>query len=221
MKKIFIIFGPPGSGKSTQADILANKFGNIHFNTGAVIEKTIFDPKNKKNPEIQKQKKFFESGKLCQASWTAKIVKKEIEKVHRQKKGIVFSGSPRTIYEAKQIIPLLKKLYGQENIFVFYLDIPDKVSIFRNTHRRICKQCGCILIYNKETEKLTHCPHCGGKLIERVLDDEKTIKIRLKAYKKETKPILEYLKKAKLKVFKIDGKAMPSEVSQNILSKIN
>ncbi len=221
MAKIFIVFGPPGSGKSTQADILANKFNNIHFNTGAVIEKTISNPKNQKDPEIKKQKELFRAGKLCQPSWVAKIVKKEIEKIHRQKKGIVFSGSPRTMYEAKQIVPLLKKLYKPENIFVFYLDIPDKVSIFRNTHRRICEQCGCVLIYNKETEKLTHCPHCGGKLIERVLDNKKTIKIRLKAYKKETKPILEYLKKSKIKVFKIDGKPMPDEVSQSILSKIN
>ncbi len=220
MKKIFIIFGPPGSGKSTQADILANKFGNVHFNTGAIIEKTISDPKNRKDSEVKKQRELFKSGKLCQPSWVAKIVKKEIEKINKQKKGIVFSGSPRTMYEARQIIPFLKKIYGQENIFIFYLDVPDKVSIFRNTHRRLCEKCGCILIYNKETEKLTHCPHCGGKLVERILDNKKTIKVRLKAYKKETMPILDYLKKSKLKIFKIDGTPMPDEISKKIISKI-
>ena len=218
---VFIVFGPPGSGKSTQAKILANKFSLVEFDTGQVIEKVIFDPQKARDPLIKKQRERFSQGKLCQPSWVAKIVSQEIKKIHQKGKGIVFSGSPRTIYEAKRIIPLLEKLYGQESIFVFLLKVPEKISIFRNTHRRVCSLCGAALIYNQETKKLTRCPCCGGELKERVLDNKKTIKERLKKYREETKPVLKYLLSRKIKVIPINGEPMPEEVSQEIIAKIH
>ena len=217
---IFIIFGPPGSGKSTQADILANKFGLVHFNTGEVIEKTVFNPVNQDDPEIKKQRELFKSGQLCNPEWVVKISEEEIEKIHRQGKGMVFSGAMRTLYEAENMMPFLEKLYGKENVYIFDIEIPEEVSIFRNTHRRICKQCGLTLIYNEETSKLTRCPHCGGELVERVLDNKETIVTRLKTYHKETEPVLKYFHSKGIKVFNINGTPMPDKVAEQILSFI-
>jgi len=217
--KAIIIFGPPGSGKSTQAEILADKYNLVHFNTGKVIENYLFK-KGKKDKESRKQKELFKKGKLCSSAWVVKIVKKEIEKIYRKKKGIVFSGSPRTIYEAKKIVPLLEKLYGKNNLYVFQLKVPKKICIFRNTHRKICQQCGLTLIYNQETEKLKNCPRCGGLLKERVLDTKKTMLVRLKTYEKETKPVLDYLSSRKIKIYPIDGTPLPYKITENISQKI-
>ena len=54
MKKTIIIYGPPGSGKGTQAELLARKFPLIHFDTGRYIESIIRAPGATKDPVIQR-----------------------------------------------------------------------------------------------------------------------------------------------------------------------
>ena len=88
------------------------------------------------------------------------------------------TGSPRTLYEGKRIIPLLKKLYGTKNIKIILIKVSAEESIFRNSHRRICELMRHPILYTKETIKLTRCPLDGSKLIRRKgLDDPETIKV--------------------------------------------
>jgi len=218
-KKAIIIFGPPGAGKGTQALRLEKILGFYHFDTGREIEKVISDPKNQKDPEIRKQKELFESGKLCDPQWVEKLVEKKIKKLRG--KGIIFSGSPRTLDEAQKLIPLLEKIYGKKNIYVFKLNVSEKTSIFRNTHRKMCSRCGYPVIFSEETEDWKFCPLCGAPLFVRVLDKPEVIKKRIKEYQKETKPVLEYLKKEKIKIYEIDGEPLPSLVTKQILEKLN
>ena len=127
------------------------------------------------------------------------------------------NGSPRTLYEGKDLIPFFKNICGVDNIQVILIDLSEEESLFRNSHRKICELICHTIIYNKETEKLTKCPFDGSKLIIRKDDDPKVIKVRLKQYKDRTSPLVEFFKKEKLKISKINGSPAPAIVFESIL----
>lgn len=217
---VIIIYGYPGSGKGTQAEKLAGHFGFEHFNTGGVIEKTIHDPVNQNDPIIEREKNLFDSGILCTPEWVAEVVKKVIEDLREKDKSIIFSGSPRTLYEAERLTPFLEELYGRDNIFPIEVKIKPETAIFRNSHRRICEKNAHPLIYSSENEKLEFCPICGSKLVIRVLDTPETIKVRIREYEDRTEPILEYLKKRGYNIIEADGEPEAGKVFEDILSKL-
>jgi adenylate kinase len=217
-KVAIIIYGPPGAGKGTQANLLADHLGGIHFDTGRYLEEYVHDPKNQKSKIVQREKKFFDTGKLLTPSFVLNIVKNKTKEIARANFSIIYSGSPRTVYEAEGLLPFLEKLYSKKNIFVFILDVPEKVSIKRNSSRLVCSVCGYTLLsryYPIKNPK--YCPVCGGKFYKRTLDNPEVIKVRLKEYANRTKPIFELTKKRKYKVIKINGTPAPYKVFQKIL----
>lgn len=217
---VIIVYGYPGSGKGTQAEKLAEHFGFEHFNTGKVIEKTVYDPTNQNDPVIQREREIFKSGVLCTPEWVAEIVKKVISDLHNQGQGIVFSGSPRTLTEAEQLIPFLESLYDQANIHPLEIRIKTETAVFRNTHRRICEKNAHPLLYSPENEKLEFCPICGSKLVTRILDTVETMQVRIREYEERTFPILEYLKKRGYNVSEINGEPAPEIIFAEILGKL-
>lgn len=221
MPQVIIIYGSPGSGKSTQAQRAAERFNLEHIETSKLGEKIIFDSNLKNDPALQKERENFEKGVLFTPEWITGIVREEIRKIHQQGKGVVFSGSPRTLYEAKEMIPLLEELYGKENIRVLEIRIKPETSIFRNSRRRVCRQCRFSIVYALKNEKLKKCPRCGGELVKRILDKPETIKVRLREYKKRTEPIYCFLKERKIKITLINGESSVEKVWQSVLNVLS
>lgn len=226
MQKVIIIYGPPGSGKGTQANLLAGKLGLVHFDTGKYIEQLVHDPANQKNKEIQNQLKIFDSGKLCSPDWVFKITSKKTREFAKAGFGLVFSGSPRTMFEAfgdetrTGMITILEKEFGKKNIIPILLKIDPKISILRNSRRLVCSVCGGGILYSDAAHKHKTCPICGGKLRKRTVDNPKVFRTRIKDYEERTKPILTRLKKQGYKVMEIDGRPLPYLVFSDILKKI-
>jgi len=223
--KILIFYGPPGAGKDTQARRIAFKSGAVIVSSSKLIEERIFDPQLQNDPIIQRERKNYESGALCTPEWVTQIINDKVKELAAQKQDLIFTGSPRTIYEAENEIPYWETFYGQENIHPILINLKPETSVFRNTHRRVCEKCGYPVIYSWETEMWKFCPLCGGKIIDRgVLDDEATIKVRLEEYENRTKPILNYFQKRGYQVIEVDGEPLPDIVTQNLieaLAKIN
>ncbi len=136
--KAIIIYGQPGAGKGTQADLVARNFGFVHFDTGKYLESLIYNSNRKNNPIIKRERKFFESGKLMTPSWVLEVVGRRTKEIAKAGLGIVFSGSPRTVYETKGLLPELEKLYGRGNIVIFVIQVTPSTSIKRNIHRLVC-----------------------------------------------------------------------------------
>ena len=227
-KPIIILLGPPGSGKGTQAILLAERFDLYHLETSNVIENKIMNAKKGEFVKVGDKKYFFEeekklwkNGILCSPPFVSHLIKEKIQDLAREEKGIVFSGSPRTLYEGEVIIPVLKKLYSAKNIKIFEILLSAEESIFRNSHRRICELMRHPILWTKETEKLKHCPLDGSKLLKREgLDDPETIKIRLKEYQERTFPLVDFFKKQKLTVKKINGEQVVGDVFKEILKNL-
>ena len=227
-KSIIILLGPPGSGKGTQANLLSEKFGLYHLETSKVIKQRInnageddfVEIDGKKYP-FSKERKNWDTGLLCSTEFVSFLMKERIGFFHKEDQGFICSGSPRTLKEGKDLIPLLKEFYGKENIYIFEIMLSAERSIWRNSHRRICELMRHSILYNEETKNLKYCPLDGSKLIQRgVLDDPETIKIRLREYKKRTIPLLEYLTDEGIKIEKINGEQSVASVFNALLKKI-
>jgi len=229
-KKIIILFGPPGAGKGTQAELLSDKTHCFHIESSKLIEDSFNNDDSEKAIEIDGQvykmsdeKERWKSGLLNSFPFVAWLIKEKIKEVHSQGKGIIFSGSPRSLYEAGQEIPLLKELYGVENIKFFLLNISPETTIFRNSHRKICELMRHSILFNKETENLTMCPLDGSALIKRKnLDDIETINKRLEVFKENTLPVVEFAEKEQgINVIKINAEQTVSEVFNDIIKNLS
>ena len=225
-KKVVIIMGPPGSGKGTQADLLADKYELFHFDTGRILEGIWHDPKRQKDPIVRREQVLFDTGKLNTPAVVLKMMKEKIKELAEIGESLVFSGSPRTFFEAfgdsknTGLIETLEKLYGKKNITVLLLKVDSKKAIARNVGRMICSVCGMQLLSVLKV-KQTRCPFCGGTLRKRTLDKPEVMVVRLQEFANRTKPILEELKKRKFVINGINANVLPYEVFEKIKSVIN
>jgi len=217
---VFLI-GPPGSGKGTQADLLAKRFGLVHVQTSKLGEEKINNQELIKNdPEIAEVKRLYDKGELFPPPWTVKIVLEKVQELVNQGKGIIFSGSPRTIYEIEQELPYFENLFGKENIKVLNVKINEEESIIRNSHRKVCKANGHPIPNFEQFKNIQVCPQDGSEIIIRSLDTPETIKTRNEVYHRRTEPILAFLKGKGYNVIDINGEQPIDKVFQDILAEI-
>jgi len=223
-KIAIVIMGPPGSGKGTQANLWANRFGLVHFDTGSYLDKILNNPTLlKKNAEMRKERHYWNTGMLNTPSWVLDIVKNKVKKINHAGLSVVFSGSPRTFYEGfgdkknEGLMKFLEKEYGRKNIFIFKINVLASSSIKRNSARMLCSICGTQILGNLMKTKLTFCPFCGGKLKTRTLDKPKIIKERLKEYEERTQPMIKELKKRKYRITEINGAPLPFKIHEKII----
>ncbi|MEK7630587.1 MAG: nucleoside monophosphate kinase [Patescibacteria group bacterium] len=218
---VIIFIGPPGAGKGTQATLFSeSKPGYRHFDTGRAIERALYDPRRKDEPEIQLERERFEKGLLTGSHFKMQIITDGIQKIAHEGFGIILSGSPRTRDEAEFIIPFLSNLYGDGALVIVHIDVPAEVSINRNSRRRVCKKCGQPLISNPENDAMDFCPVCGGELMKRVLDKEDIIEKRLIEYMRHTKEIIPYAVALGVQVLDVSGEGTPEEICERVQKKI-
>jgi len=218
---VFLI-GPPGSGKGTQADLLAERFGLVHIQTSKLGEAKINDSELiKNNPEIAEIKKQYDKGELFPPPWIVKIVLDKAKEIADKGQGIIFSGSPRTIYEAENEMPYFENLYGKENIKIINLKIDENESINRNVHRRVCKLNGHPIPNFDQFKDMKTCPHDGSEIITRSLDTPETIKTRNEVYHRRTEPIMDFLEKKGYEIIEVNGIDSIQKVFEVILNNLN
>jgi adenylate kinase len=220
-KIVVVLYGPPGAGKGTQANLLGQKLGLIHFDTGKVLEAIVHDPARQNEKIVKRERKLFDGGQLMTPSFVTGEITRETKRLAAADWGIVLSGSPRTMYEAEKEYPLFEKLYGKKNVFIFTMKLPPADSIKRNSARMVCRTCGYLLLTAYyPARKAKHCPVCAGPFYKRSLDKPSVIKVRLKEYEERTVPILKYAKTHGYRVTHIDARPAPHKVMARIYAHI-
>uniref|UniRef100_A0A7V3V0N9 Adenylate kinase n=1 Tax=candidate division WOR-3 bacterium TaxID=2052148 RepID=A0A7V3V0N9_UNCW3 len=193
-----VLLGPPGSGKGTQAEMLASQCGFVHYSTGEVFREQI----SKKTELGRKVESYVVSGGLV----PDQVVLAVVEDFIRQNlgKAIVFDGFPRTVPQAEGMDRILAAL-GLAVNGVALIDLSDEEVIRRLSSRRQCRNCG--KIYNLSFSPPRQpgvCDECGGELYQRKDDEEATIRSRLRVYKEQTSPLINYYQQQR-KLVRIDG----------------
>ncbi|MEK7512763.1 MAG: nucleoside monophosphate kinase [Patescibacteria group bacterium] len=227
-KQAVVIYGPPGSGKGTQAELLARRYGFTHFDTGHYIDSVVHAPGASKDPVLRRERMAYDAGRLCTPSWVFRIVSDAVRRIARAGGSVAFSGSPRTVPEAfgpdyvssggrsqkiHGMYLLLEKLYGERNVHIVTLHIPDSASFKRNSRRFICSVCGLPVLASSRSR---FCSFCEAPVRRRRDDSPKIIKDRLAEYRKRTYPILATLRKFGYRVHAVDGTPAPWKVHRNV-----
>lgn len=213
------LIGPPGSGKGTQADLLAEKFGLFHLESSKVIEEKLKNG-NPDDEVIMREKKIWEAGILNTPKLVLQWIQEKIKDLSDEDKSIIFSGSPRTLFEAEGEIPLLENLYGKENIKIINLELSEHDSIERNSARRICEKNRHPIPNFPEYANLAECPKDGSKILTRVLDKPEIIRVRYREYLNRTGPVLKFLEERGYKILKVKGDQFIEKVFEDILKKL-
>lgn len=98
-----ILFGPPGSGKGTQAMSLIKKYRLVHISTGDLFRYEI----GNNTPLGMEAKSYMDKGQLVPDSVTIGMLKNKVE-MHPEARGFIFDGFPRTIAQAEALDNFLK-----------------------------------------------------------------------------------------------------------------
>jgi len=184
-----VLLGPPGSGKGTQAKMIADKYKVKHISTGDILRENVRNG----TPLGKEAKKYMDAGKLVPDTLLIDIIKDRLAKPD-VKNGWMLDGYPRTNPQAEAMEKIMPTL-GQKLNVVLNIDVPDNELVERLSGRRMCK-CGASyhLQFNppKETGK---CDVCHGELYHRDDDKAEAIMKRLETYHNQTQPLIDYYSK--------------------------
>ncbi|MGX6960036.1 MAG: adenylate kinase [Rickettsia endosymbiont of Pentastiridius leporinus] len=211
---IIIFLGPPGAGKGTQGKKIAKKIHLPHVAIGDIFRastKTL-----DKKAELINQ--YIKQGKLIPDEITNQVIKNFLSSPE-YKNGYILDGYPRNLGQAKFL-----ESFVTEKIKVIYFNISDELLIKRISGRYSCKNCG--KIYNScfSPSKIENlCDDCGSNVFEYRKDDsEEVVKERIKVFKTETYPLIEYYKDNN-DYYTIDGSKNEQQIESDLekILKIN
>lgn len=203
--KNFILFGPPGAGKGTQAKTISKVYGVIHLSTGDMLREAKEDPMFAP---------YMSAGKLVPDNVIVEMVIKRLKKPDCSE-GFLLDGFPRTLSQAQE----LDKFLAGENkkvSAVFCILTENEEIVKRLSGRRVCPACGgSFNVDSMPPKKEGICDLCGANLVQRKDDNPDTIRERLSVYDKQTKVLIEYYEKQGV-LAKIDGMLAPEKVFKQI-----
>ncbi|MCY3778432.1 MAG: adenylate kinase [Candidatus Aminicenantes bacterium] len=184
-KSVTILLGPPGAGKGTQAKRLAGRFGYLHVSTGDILREEV-----KAGTDLGgRVEAIMNSGELVPDELVAEMVGKKLARDTGN--GILLDGFPRTLAQATY----LSRISNGPPPVVINLKLEDAEIVRRLNGRRHCAGCGNIYnLYYSEPRKEGVCDSCGGELVLRRDDRESVIRERLRVYRDQTQPLVDYYK---------------------------
>lgn len=193
---IVVLLGPPGAGKGTQGEIIAGRLGIPKIATGDVLRAAVRDG----TPQGLSAKAYMDRGDLVPDSVILAIMK-DVFASPLTKNGAILDGVVRTVPQAEGLCLMLAELGRKVDKFLLF-DVPDDQLVERLGGRTVCDNCQTPYT---GLEPGTRCNKCGGTLVRRKDDEPESIRNRLKVYREQTEPVIQWVKEKKMDLVKIDA----------------
>jgi adenylate kinase len=175
-----VMLGPPGAGKGTQAERLAQKRGLPRISTGDILREAV----TQGTALGSIARLAMDAGRLVSDDVMIGIVQERLDR-EDARHGFVLDGFPRTV---EQAAALDRMVNGRGPLVVLDVVVPEDVLVRRLATRRICGACGI----NADVDWMSACGKCGGGLVARVDDGDEIVRERLKVYQRQSKPLVDY-----------------------------
>ena len=209
-----VLLGPPGAGKGTQAEIIADFLGIAHVSSGNLFRENI-----SKQTELGKRaKEYTDKGELVPDNLTIAMVEDRLLKPDCVK-GALLDGFPRTPSQAESLDNFLVQRKESINAVPF-IDVPLDELVDRLSDRLTCEKEGHVFHRTFKPPQVEGvCDFDGSRLIQREDDKPETVKKRIEVYLQQTEPLIDYYRKQG-KICTIDGTKTITEVSDEIIESI-
>lgn len=209
-----VLLGPPGSGKGTQAEMIATKLGIPRVSTGDILR----DAVSRNTALGAKARSYIDQGRLVPDEIMIGVIEERLNQPDCAN-GYILDGFPRTLGQAIALDEMLAKKMAPIDLAIL-IDASDETVIRRLTQRRICPRCHAL--YNLQTEPPKRdeiCDKCGTELVLRSDDQESTVRTRLRVYRGDTLAVIQYYdSKGILK--KVDGQGSKDTVFNSIVNEL-
>jgi len=205
----YIVMGVQGSGKGTQAKLLADVLDLEHISVGDIFRWNV-EHHTKLGAQVRR---IVASGELVGDDLVEKVVRRRLDE-HDWNYGFIVDGFPRNQPQAGFF------LESFDLDAVILLDLPDDLVERRVLSRRLCSRCG--LDYNLISSRPVVpdvCDVCGGRLVARADDTADALRARLRDYHTKTRPVLE-LFRAKEVVLEVDASRPAADVQTGIRKRL-
>jgi len=210
-----VMLGPPGSGKGTQAVVLAKKLDIPHISTGEIFREAM---KNQ-TPLGIKVKAVMDAGDLVSDDIVVEIVKERLEREDCRTKGFLFDGFPRTLAQGEALDQCLQSMKMPLD-HVVELRVEQDLLIKRLSGRRACAVCKKDFnIFFKPPRVEGRCDECGGALTARSDDNMESILHRLEVDAEQTRPLHRFYKGKNLLV-SVEGTGGVEKITEAILARL-
>jgi adenylate kinase len=205
-----ILLGAPGTGKGTQAKLVAERLGLAHFATGDMFREAV-----ERDSELGKRvKTHMDMGKLVPDEVTISMFRERIQQPDAVG-GAVIDGFPRTMQQALALDRMLDEL-GSTVTAAVNVSVTDDELVRRLTGRWLCPNCGEIFHeHSKPPSRPGTCDRCGSALLQREDDKPAVVRERLRLQRPPVEMLEHYRSAGKLR--EIDGEQLPAEVTRDIL----
>ncbi len=210
-----ILFGPPGSGKGTQAVLLAEALAVPHISTGDIFRQHV-----EQGTELGRQvRAILASGKLVPDELVNRIVQERLGQPDCAG-GFVLDGYPRTLPQAATLAGWLAPR-GSEQVVV-NLAVDYNVIVGRIGARRQCPHCGASYnLVSNPPQNDSVCDRDGTPLSTREDDQEAVVRQRFQTYEQQTAPLLGYFRSSGGRFYEVDGSTGgPETIARRIVELV-
>jgi len=209
---IIVLLGPPGAGKGTQGERIAERLGIPKIATGDVLRDAI---RNGTEQGLA-AKAYMDRGDLVPDSVILGIMKDALS-APATARGAILDGVVRTVPQAEGLTALVASL-GRKVDKVLLFDIGDDELVKRLSGRTVCDKCQTPY---RDREPGTTCPKCGGTLVRRPDDEPEAIRTRLAVYRAQTEPVIKWAREHDLDVREIDATGDLDDITDRAMKALD
>ena len=207
-----VLLGPPGVGKGTQADPVARRLGIPKLATGDVLRAA----RKQGTPLGREAQGYMDRGELVPDGVILGILKEAMARPDAAK-GVVLDGAVRTVPQAEGLTRVMKELGRQVDVVLMF-DAPEDELVRRLSGRTTCDSCQTPYTGREPGEI---CPKCGGALVRRPDDEPVAVRNRLRVYREQTEPVIDWYKTHGVRFVRIDAVGPVEDVTARVLHELD